>query len=110
MTVRRRSDDYFDAAPSVVASAVRMVLSRHPPFVQTIETEHDAVFKTNVKPKWWLLGTVMTVHLQPSAGGTEVVVKTKSQFFILGDVFNFYNRYVRDFLRDLRIEVPGQTA
>jgi hypothetical protein len=110
MTVRRHSDDYFDAAPSAVATAVRIVLSRRPPYIQTSETEKDAIFKTNVKPRWWLLGTDMTIHLQPSSGGTQVIAKTESQFFIFGDVFNFYNRYIRDFLRDLRTQLHGQKA
>jgi hypothetical protein len=110
MTVRRHSDDYFEAAPSAVATAVRIVLSRRPPYIQTSETEKVTIFTTNVKPKWWLLGTDMTVHLQPSSGGTQVVAKTESQFFIMGDVFGFYNRYIRDFLKDLRIELQGQKA
>lgn len=110
MTVRRHSDDYFDAAPTAVASAVRAVLARRPPYVQMSETERDAAFRTNVKPSWWLLGTDMTIQLLPSSGGTQVVAKTESQWFILGDVFNFYNRYIRDFLRDLRTELERQTV
>ncbi|SRR6266851_4175217 len=105
MTVRRHSDDYFDSTPSAVASAVRAVLARRPPYLQTSETEKDAVFKANVRPHWWLLGTDMTIQLQSSSGGTQVVVKTRSQSYIWGDVFNFYNRYIRDFLRDLRTEL-----
>ena len=108
MTVRRHSDDYFDAAPPAVAGAVRTVLARRPPYVQMNETEKDAVFKTNVKPSSWLLGTDMTIQLQSSSGGTQVVAKTQSQWFIFGDVFNFYNRYIRDFLRDLRTELQRQ--
>jgi hypothetical protein len=110
MTVHRHSDDYFDATPSVVASAVRAVLSHRPPYVQTSETERDATFKTNIRPSWWLLGTDMTIQLQPSSGGTQVIAKTQSQIFILGDVFGFYNRYIRDFLRDLRTELQRQAA
>jgi hypothetical protein len=108
MTVRRQQDDYFDAAPSAVASAVRTVLSQRPPYIQKCETEKDTVFKTNVKPSWWLLGTDMTIQLQPSSGGTQVIAKTQSQWIILGDVFGFYNRYIRNFLRDLRTELQRQ--
>lgn len=110
MTVQRHSDDYFDAAPSVVASAVRTVLARRPPYIQTSEMEKDVVFKTNVKPSWWLLGTDMTIQLQPSSGGTRVVAKTESQWFILGDVFNFYNHYIRDFLKHVRTELERQSG
>ena len=110
MTVRRHSDDYFDAAVPAVARAVRIVLAQRPPYIQTNELEKDAVFMTNVKPSLWLLGTNMTIHLQPSSGGTQVVAKTQSQWFILGDIFNYYDRYIRDFLRDLRSELQRQKA
>ena len=110
MTVRRHSDDYFDAAPTIVASAVRTVLTRHPPYVRADEVEKNAVFKTNVRPSRWLLGTDMTIRLQPSSGGTQVVADTKSQFFVMGDVFGYYNRYIRDFLQDLRSELQRQRA
>jgi hypothetical protein len=108
MTVRRHSDDYFDGAPTAVASAVRAVLARRPPYLQTSEMEKDVIFKTNVRPHWWFLGTDMTIQLKSSSGGTQVVVETRSQWLILGDVFNFYNRYIRDFLRDLRTELQRQ--
>ena len=108
MTVRRHSDDYFDGTTSAVASAVRAVLARRPPYLQTSEMEKDAIFKTNVRPHWWLLGTDLTIQLKPSSGGTQVAVETRSQWLILGDVFNFYNRYIRDFLRDLRTELQRQ--
>ncbi len=107
MTVRRHSEEYFDAAPAVVAGVVRAVFAHRPPYVQTRETDRDLIFKTNVKPSWWLLGTEMTIQLQPSSGGTQVSTMTKSQWFILGDVFNLYNGYIRDFLRDLRTELHG---
>src|SRR5208337_1884003 len=104
MTVLRHSDDYIAAAPPAVVRAVRKVLSRRPPYTQTYEVEKDAVFKTKVRWHWWLLNTHMTIQLQPSSGGTQVVAKTESQYFIMGDVFGCYNRLIRDFLKDLRIE------
>jgi hypothetical protein len=47
----------------------------------------------------------MTIQLLASSGGTQVVATTRSQWFMLGDVFNFYNRYIRGFLKDLRAEL-----
>lgn len=107
MSVRRQIDDCFDATPPAVAAAVRVVLSRRPPYIHTSETQRDTTFKTNVKPSWWLLGTDMTIELQPSPTGTQVVAKTVSQWFILGDVFDYYNRYLRDFFRDVRAELQS---
>jgi len=108
MTVRRHSEDHFKVAAAAVAIAVRKVLARCPPYVETHETEKNAGFRTRVKPNFWLLGTNMTIHLQSSSEGTQVVARTESQSFIIGDVFNFYNRYMQDFLRDLRNELQKQ--
>ena len=108
MPVRRQKDDCFDAAPLDVAAAVRAVLSRRPPYVHMTETQSDTTFNTNVKPSWWLLGTDLTIELQGSPTGTQVVAKTTSQWFILGDVFNYYNRYLRDFFIDVRAELQSR--
>ena len=110
MTVRRHSDDCFDAVPAVVAKAVRTVLARRPPYAKVNEAEKDRIFKTNVKPSWWLLGTELIIELQPSSGGTQVRVDTKSQWFIMGDVLDYYNGYIRDLLRDLRTELQTKNV
>ena len=102
MTVRRHADAHFDASPMLVARAARVVLSQCPPYVQTYEVEENAIFKTNVRPYWWLTGTDMTIRLSASTVGTTVSVDTKSQVFILGDVFGFYDRYIQSFFSDLR--------
>ena len=108
MSVRRQKDDYFDATLPAVVAAVRAVLSRRP-YRSTTETERNIAFKTNVKP-WLLLGTDMTVQLQPSQGGTQVLARTESQCFITGDVFDCYNRYLCDFFRDVRTELQNHGA
>jgi hypothetical protein len=105
MTVQRHSDDYFEVPLAMVANAVRKILASKPPYRNTTEIEKDKVFKTNVKPGWWLMGTDMTINLISSSGGTNVVVETKSQLFIVGDVFDYYNRYIRYFMRELRIHL-----
>jgi len=50
----------------------------------------------------------MTIRLQASSVGTKVITETKSQWFIFGDVFNYYNRYIRNFLKDLQTEIQKQ--
>jgi hypothetical protein len=98
----------FDANPVVVARATRSVLSRRPQYVRSDEVEADAVFNANVRPSWLMLGTDMKVELQPFPAGTQVLVETKSQFYIMGDVFGFYEGYIQSFLSDLRIELRRQ--
>lgn len=105
MTVQRNSDDYFNTPFTVLARAVRTVLRRCPPYFDTVEKEIDTLFKTNVKPGWWLAGTEMSIELKPSSGGTEVSVKTQSQVLVRGDIFGFYKRFIRSFLKDLRAEI-----
>ena len=102
MTVRRHAESFLDYPLVIVADGVRAILSRKPPYRDTIEIEKDTVFKTNIKQSWWLLGTAMVVTLQSVLGGTKVVAKTKSQIFIFGDVYNYYNRYLREFMEDLQ--------
>jgi hypothetical protein len=105
MTVHGQAHDHFSASASEIAEAIQEVLTKHPPYRNTIEIEAGAVFKTNVKPSWWLLGTNMTIQVQPSTENTQVVVSIKSQWFITGDVFNYYNRYINDFLDALRTKL-----
>ncbi|HSB65659.1 MAG TPA: hypothetical protein VLD65_03725 [Anaerolineales bacterium] len=105
MTVRRHSEDYFYTPSAEVSNVVRDILSRRPPYIHTHELVKDTVFKTNVKPEWWYLGTEMIIQLQLHNNGTRVVADTKSQWFILGDIGDFYNRYLRDFLKDVRMEL-----
>lgn len=105
MTVVRHFDGLFDAPLATVANGVRTVLGKKPPYRTTIEVTKDTLFKTNVKPCWWLMGTNMTIKLQPSSDRTQVVVETRSQWFIIGDIFDYYNRYIRDFLRDLENQI-----
>ena len=52
----------------------------------------------------------MTVEILPVPTGTQVVAKTKSQWFIFGDVFDYYNGYLRDFFSDVRTELQRHRA
>lgn len=108
--VQRSSESHFDAAPVTVAQGVRTVLAQAQRYRKTVETRRDALFLTNVRPpwgllKWLILGTEMTIELQPSSTGTKLTATTKSQSYITGDVLNFYEQYIRDFLVDLRREL-----
>lgn len=108
MTIRRHSHAHFKATPAVVAKAVRSVLAQRPPYVRADEVEKDALFSTDVRPGWWLSGTDMMIQLHASPDGTFVTAETKSQFFIVGDVFGFYDRYIQRFLSDVRRELKKQ--
>jgi hypothetical protein len=105
MTVRHHAEEFFYTTPAEVASAVRALLARHPPYSRTRETVKETEFKTNVKPNGWFWDTEMTIKVQSEYEGTRLIANTKSQWFILGDILGFYERYLDDFLREVRMEL-----
>lgn len=105
MPVRRQKDEYYEAPLEAVAAAVRIVLSRVPPYYNTEETVALTGFSTSIRPSYLLLPTAMTVELQPTSSGTRVVAKTVSQWFILGDVFGYYDRYLQEFFNAVVAEM-----
>ena len=105
MPVRRQKDRNYSAPQQEVAAAIRAVLSGRPPYFTTKEIDGDTIFSTSIKPSFWLLPTAMSAELKSHSSGTKVVAKTISQWFILGDVFNYYNRYLRDFLEAVEEEL-----
>jgi hypothetical protein len=88
-----------------VLDAVRSVLGRNPRYCETRELEGGVGFVTNVKPSAWFLGTEMTIAIRPSVsppGQTQLVADTKSQWFIVGDIFGYYNEYLSSFMGEVR--------
>jgi hypothetical protein len=105
MPVRRQKDEFYEASPDAVTAAVRVVLSRVPPYYSTKETVPFTAFSTRIRPSYLLLPTTMTAELQPTSSGTRVVAETVSQWFILGDVFGYYDRYLREFFNAVEAEL-----
>jgi hypothetical protein len=105
MTVRRHSEDFFFTGQSEVASAIRTVLATRPRYSHIKELELEVVFKTQVRLNWWNLGTEMLIKLDQQKNGTRLSADTKSQWFIIGDIYDFYNQYLREFLLDVRMEL-----
>jgi hypothetical protein len=64
-----------------------------------------AVFETTIRPFLFplLALTPMTIEAKPEQQKTSVTVKISSPFS--GDIFNFYNRYIDQFLSSLRSEL-----
>src|SRR5262249_29302743 len=84
-----------------VVTAIRAVLAQGQPgysYRSTVESEDQTTFDTVITPSLWplLLSTRMAVNLYPAGSGTKVLVQTRSQWFILGDLFGFYGGYLRD--------------
>lgn len=105
MTVRRKSEEAFKANRVTVAEAIRNVLKATLYYRNAAEHKRNSQFTTYVKPHWWLIGTNMSISLEDANSGTRVTVQTKSQFFILGDVFHSYNRLIQRFWHNLKTEL-----
>ena len=105
MAIHRKKDACLDVSLTEAAAAVRTVLARHPPYLDTVELQGGTIFRTNVKPSRWLLDTEMVIELQPTSTGVRVIARTSSQWYIIGDVFGFYNRYLRKFFFDVKAEL-----
>jgi hypothetical protein len=52
------------------------------------------------------------VELKPTSSGTRVVAKTVSQWFIFGDLFGYYDRYLREFFNAVlaELKLPSNQA
>ena len=90
--------------------AIRTILERDRGFGKYRYTDvkiNGAVFETTIKPFLCplLLATPMTIEAKPEHQKTSVTVKVSAQEFILGDIFNFYNRYIDQFLSSLRSQL-----
>ncbi len=108
MTVRRQKEAIFQTPKTVVVECVRKVLHSNPFYTHVVESIEGS-FLTLVQPNFLFLDTPMTILLETIETGTLIKVTTESQPFILGDIFNFYNRYITDFLTVLKEEINNST-
>ena len=110
MTVRRQDSEEFDASPEQVLASIFRILKRGQQKYSYVDTEVNSdsgEVHTRIKPNWWPLFLSSRLHIQVEGGDTasSVVVRTRSQWFILGDFFDFYHSYIRDLLSSLRSEM-----
>ncbi len=110
MTVRREQSEVFHASCGEIVEAVRSVLANGQPsykFHHAVETNDHLGFNTVIRPSSWplLATTKMAIRLAPNDSYTKVIVDTRSQWFIFGDVLNIYNGYIRDVLGAIRSRI-----
>lgn len=108
MTVIREKSEEFESTSRTVVEALEHILrvgqGRYE--YQRTEFENGSTrFKTVVTPKRWppLLSTQMIISiesLEPSV--TVVSVRTQSQWYIFGDIADFYGGYIRDVFESLQ--------
>jgi hypothetical protein len=108
MTVIRENSEEFDSTlPSVVDALEHMLSVGQGSYTyKHTESEIDPTrFKTVVTPKLWplLLTTRMTISVESRQPAVTVVsVRTQSQWYIFGDIANFYRGYIHDLFESLQ--------
>ena len=104
MTVKRQRSVTYNATKEIVAEGVRKVLAANRNYTDTVEGI-DGSFFTLVQPNPLLLDTPMRITIEQNSDNTTVSVSTKSQPFIWGDIFGYYNKYITNFLSALEKEI-----
>ncbi len=106
MTVHRDDMATFHTSKDRLIEHTRNILNGSPIYRNTTEEQGGAVFITTVKPvvkpDWLLLGTKMIVQLDGTETTSTAKVSTVSQWYVMGDITGYYNRYIREFLAALR--------
>lgn len=109
MAVIREHSEVFHSPSSKVAKAIRRALADGQPsygFNNIVEADEGLTFHAVVTPiSPWLLSTKMAIRLDPGNSQTRVIVQTRSQWFILGDILNCYGGYIRDIFLQTRLRI-----
>lgn len=101
--VRRQDSRTFDASLLALMVIVGRVLANRGPgyrYASTILSEDGLVANTRIKPDSWplLLSTDLKIELEAVGDKCVVTVTTQSQKWTRGDVFGFYDSYIKNFL------------
>ena len=105
MAVKRKRSETFDFPTIDLSETVLKVLEKRQRWYRytntTVVSKNRIV--TTIKQIGWplLLATRFDVEIVPEGTGLNVIAETTSQYSIWGDVFQFYNGYIRDFFAAL---------
>jgi len=114
MTVKREQMELFDISAQEVMKIIRAILMRGQAdykYENTVESGEALTFKTIIKPsRPLLLSTKMQIQIEGMDSKTKVVVETKSQWFIFGDIADFYGGYIRDIFGSIHSEKMVQQS
>jgi hypothetical protein len=101
MTVRRQGEATFNIDKARLVEFTQTILSDNPIYKDTKKAGDDS-FTTNVKPSFYLLSTPMTISFDEVGTAFTVKVSTTSQSFLIGDRFGYYDRFIKNFLDELK--------
>jgi hypothetical protein len=101
VTVERVKSVTVPVDQRLVLHAVEQILREQALYRQISINPDTATVTTTITPGFGLLSTKMLVSLRAEADQTQVEVMTRSQWYILGDIFNMYYGYIHQFLQAL---------
>ena len=111
MTVRRQSSEDFEASQEQLLGHILEILNTGQEKYSYVEIEanHDTgQINTRIRPNsWLLLSTRLRIQVKGSNAASTIIVSTCSQWWIFGDILNYYHSYIRDILSTLRSKVEG---
>lgn len=106
MTVRRKQSEVIEMPPGETAQALKALLNRGQAdydYLLTFTAPDEREFKAVIRPHLrFLLSTPLQIRLEPAGSKTQVVVEAQSQWFLFGDISDFYGGYLRDLFDSLR--------
>ncbi len=103
MTVIRKGLEVFEIDKNIIINQIEKIIKQNKQYRKI--REYDNKIIVNVKPNIFLLGTEMEIEIEQTGKKFAVKVKTTSQKLIMGDIFGYYDRYIREFLDALKYSI-----
>ncbi len=104
MTVVREQKAIFNVAAGTLAGTLKVVLHSNRIY-QNVEVSPDGYeFTVKVTPNLLISPARMTMQIVPEGAQTLLIVRVTSQWFILADPSNIYNRAIVNLLAAVRQE------
>jgi hypothetical protein len=107
MTVQRKQTEIIDAALPDVLKTVRSALVNGKSsyrYEDKVESEGGREIDTVIRPhQAGMLSTKLRIRLYAFETKTKVVIETKSQWYLFGDVADYYGGYIRDLFESIRL-------
>jgi hypothetical protein len=98
MTVVRERAQFLEASVDSASDAVKEVASEERAYMSIVSLPSGNAWEMVIRPNWWTIPTRMNVEVQEANGRSKIIVSTRSQWFIIADLFGFYVGYIDRFI------------
>ncbi|MCP4598644.1 hypothetical protein [Neptuniibacter sp.] len=113
MTVKRQDSETFKTSKENIWTILDEILDdgqKAYSYINTRIIQHDDTIHTTIEHDYspFTLSTQLKITIQDKGDSTVVTAYTTSQWFIIGDIFNYYRKYIRDLFRSIEIKIKRQ--